>query len=413
MGRYRNILPGFFWILWALISEMSFALSWNELIESAKANSPLLQSLEAERAAAKYLSLEKTSPFLPEVGLSFRNQTRFTDATRTQSHSISLDITQNVYSGFKDQISMDIAKLKEEKFSFSSDKSKAEIYGKLLSEAAQYIYALDLTRLNKDIEDRLRRNLNLVRLRFDVGSENKGSVLLSEASLKQAILDLNGAKSLLADSTSKLQGSTGIGNFSAFDGKLPLRKPPQSDPDQTDVLSTPSLKELDFDDKVAHLQTRLVKSAYSPRVDLKASRTLNSSEDNAGREKGVVELSVTVPLFSGLSTVHASKRAYEEERVISLNRKDKVDTLKNSLTRLMQDWKAAYEALGVAESYEKAMVLRTEIARKKYSNGLLSFEEWERMEQDLILKQKALLSAQKTIAETQAAYHQMTGRGEF
>jgi outer membrane protein TolC len=79
----------------------------------------------------------------------------------------------------------------------------------------------------------------------------------------------------------------------------------------------------------------------------------------------------------------------------------------------MQDWKAAYEALGVAESYEKAMVLRTEIARKKYSNGLLSFEEWERMEQDLILKQKALLSAQKTIAETQAAYHQMTGRGEF
>jgi outer membrane protein TolC len=116
MGRYRNILPGFFWFLWALISEMSFAFSWNELIENAKANSPLLQSLEAERAAAKYLSLEKTSPFLPEVGLSFRNQTRFTDATRTQSHSISLDITQNVYSGFKDQISMDIAILKEEKF---------------------------------------------------------------------------------------------------------------------------------------------------------------------------------------------------------------------------------------------------------------------------------------------------------
>ena len=406
-------IPWFFGFLMGFGSQTSSGMSWGELMENTKVNSPLLQSLEAERAVAKYSRLEKTTPFLPEVGLSFRNQTRFFEDTRANSHGISLDITQNIYSGFKDQISLDLSKMKEEKFDFSAQKSRAEVYGKLLSDAAQYVYSRDLTKLNEDIEERLRRNLNLVRLRFDVGSENKGSVLLSEASLKQAVLDLNGAKDLLTDSTSRLQDATGIANVSTFDGKLPLMKPTQLKPAQPDELTNPSLKELEFDDRIAHLETRLVKSAYSPRVDLKASRTLSSSEERERSEKGLVELSVTVPLFSGLSTVHASKRAFEEERVISLQRKDKVDTLKNSLAKVMRDWNAAYESLGVAESYEKAMVLRTEIARKKYSNGLLSFEEWERIEQDLILKQKALLSARKTIAETQATFHQLTGWGEF
>ncbi len=405
-------IPWFLGFLMGFGSQASLGMSWSELMESTKVNSPLLQSLEAERAAAKYSRLEKTSSFLPEVGLSFRKQTRFFEDTRAHSQGISLNITQNIYSGFKDHISLDISKMKEEKFDFSAQKSKAELYGKLLSDAAQYVYSRDLTKLNEDIEERLRRNLNLVRLRFDVGSENKGSVLLSEASLKQAVLDLNGAKNLLADATSRLQDSTGIANVSSFDGKLPLRKP-QLEPVPSDELTNPSLKELEFDTRIAHLETKLVKSGYSPRVDLKASRTLTSSEESDRSEKGLVELSVTVPLFSGFSTVHASKRAFEEERAISHQRKDKADTLKNSLVKVMRDWNSAYDALSVAESYEKAMILRTEIARKKYSNGLLSFEEWERIEQDLILKQKALLSARKTIAEAQATYHQLTGRGEF
>jgi outer membrane protein TolC len=356
--------------------------------------------------------MERFSPFLPEIGLSFKNQTRFTDQDRNHSNSISLDINQNIFAGFRDELSLDIAKVKEEKFKSTSQKTRAEIYAKLLSEASQFVYSSSLTKLNEDIEDRRRRNLSLVRLRFEVGSENKGSVLLSEASLKQASFDLAQSKSLLAESIANLQVTTGFTDLSTFDGKLPLRKPSESDKDLADVSGNPTVKELDMEKKIAQLSTRLEKSAYSPRVDLRGSRVLNSSEETERSQKGLVELSVTVPLFSGFGTVHATKRALEEEKAASLSRDEKAQSLRNDVDKLLSDWKSAYDALDVAENFDKAMVLRTEIARKKYSNGLLSFEEWERMEQELISRQKALLTARKALGETQAAYQQVTGQGE-
>ena len=399
-------------VMTLVFSSESFGLTWKDLVAAAKENSIVFKSLEAQSNVARYSRLERFSPFLPEIGLSFKNQTRYTDQDRNHSNSISLDINQNIFSGFRDELSLEIAKVKEEKFKSSSQKTRAEIYGRLLSEASQFVYSSSLTKLNEDIEDRRRRNLSLVRLRFEVGSENKGSVLLSEASLKQASFDLAQSKSLLAESIANLQVTTGFTDLSTFDGKLPLRKPSESDKDLADVSVTPTVKELDMEKKIAQLSTRLEKSAYSPRVDLRGSRVLNSSEESERSQKGLVELSVTVPLFSGFGTVHASKRALEEETVASLNREEKAQSLRNDVDKLLSDWKSAYDALDVAENFDKAMVLRTEIARKKYSNGLLSFEEWERMEQELISRQKALLTARKALGETQAAYQQVTGQGE-
>ena len=53
----------------------------------------------------------------------------------------------------------------------------------------------------------------------------------------------------------------------------------------------------------------------------------------------------------------------------------------------------AVERIEVQEEFLKAAQLRAEVARTKYTTGLLSFDEWDLIENDLISTQKSHLQA--------------------
>jgi hypothetical protein len=55
--------------------------------------------------------------------------------------------------------------------------------------------------------------------------------------------------------------------------------------------------------------------------------------------------------------------------------------------------------------------LRAEIARSKYNNGLLSFEDWDLIENDLINRQKALLVSVRERVTAEAGWEQARGEG--
>ena len=59
----------------------------------------------------------------------------------------------------------------------------------------------------------------------------------------------------------------------------------------------------------------------------------------------------------------------------------------------------------------KAAEVRSEIARAQYQNGLLSFEDWDLIENDLIDKQKAMLTSQRDAVVARAAWEKMLGTG--
>ena len=54
---------------------------------------------------------------------------------------------------------------------------------------------------------------------------------------------------------------------------------------------------------------------------------------------------------------------------------------------------------------------RAGIARSKYNNGLMSFEDWDRIETDLIQRQKAALLGRRERVLAEAAWEQTQGRG--
>ena len=71
----------------------------------------------------------------------------------------------------------------------------------------------------------------------------------------------------------------------------------------------------------------------------------------------------------------------------------------------------AVERLSVDEAFLEAAITRAEIARSKYAQGLMSFEDWDRIENDLIVRQKAVLFSRRDRVTAQAAWEQAQGVG--
>ncbi|MDH3513536.1 MAG: TolC family protein, partial [Gammaproteobacteria bacterium] len=92
--------------------------------------------------------------------------------------------------------------------------------------------------------------------------------------------------------------------------------------------------------------------------------------------------------------------------------KDNVE--RQLLVRLKQahaGYVESVEKLKVDQAFLEAAVTRAEIARSRYNNGLMSFEDWDRIENDLIQRQKTFLQSQRDRVTAEAAWEQAQGKG--
>jgi outer membrane protein TolC len=124
-----------------------------------------------------------------------------------------------------------------------------------------------------------------------------------------------------------------------------------------------------------------------------------------------VGVSLTVPLFSGGRDYFATKSASANWISSEALRQGAVA---QSIARLRETHAAALEAAArvrVEESFLAAARTRAEVARNKYNNGLTSFEDWDQIENELIARQKSVLSSRRDRVTAEAAYEQAQGKG--
>jgi outer membrane protein len=69
------------------------------------------------------------------------------------------------------------------------------------------------------------------------------------------------------------------------------------------------------------------------------------------------------------------------------------------------------EKLKVDQAFLDAAKTRADIARTKYNNGLMTFENWDIIENDLIQRQKSFLQSQRDRVVAEAAWEQAQGKG--
>ena len=411
------------------LAKPSFAVdsfSWKQCIDlAAHNNASLKAAIDAEKAS-KYQRNAAFSGFLPQAtatlssnrgnnGNASNPSLTTVQSSVTQAYTGSITVTQNLFSGFSDVGKVKQADANNLVAQASIDIVKAQVSYDLKYAYENFNYAKDTVELLDNIIHRREDNLRIIELRYKGGMENKGSVLLAQAYLEQAKYDRLQGTNLIESARAQLCKAIGLGECGEYDiaNAVPVRTPTKSANFQELIEAAPQHQQAVAQEKAAKAGVTISESAFYPIVNLNASKGQRGASFFPQNDYWAVGFNVSIPFFTGGKDYFTMKSAYSNSSAASENRRTVDQQL---LVALKQSYNAYVESvakLKVDESFRSAAKLRAEIARNKYNNGLLIFEDWDAIETDLITRQKSYLQSKLSRVTSEASWEQAQGKGVF
>ena len=393
-------------------------LTWEACVSRVAQNNPELRAAQENLSSSAYQTKAARSGFLPQLsaGVNYTDQsTAFATSTfgTTATYSASVTATQNLFAGFQDQAKVAQSRANQDVTQASLDATKAKVSFDLKSAFAGLLYAQNYLKLTESIIQRRAENMRLVELRFEGGWENKGSLLLSKASLSQAELDHLQAQHAVQVAQEQLANVLGENRAEDIQiiGDIPLAEPAQTLDLQQLAQQTPDHRQAIGQEQAASAGVTLARSPLYPSLNLTGSTGRQGNNWIPDNDSHSVGVSLSIPLYSGGRDYYGTKSAVSNLSAATYNR-ERVD--QQLITRLRQAYTGYVEAvqrLKVNQAFVDAATARAEIARNKYDNGLLSFEDWDIIENDLISRQTALVQSQRDRITAEAAWEQAQGKG--
>ncbi len=333
--------------------------------------------------------------------------------------STALELSQNLFSGLSTKAAVESARSDKLISEQEALLSYSQIGVEFLKSYSSVYFALKSQKLTEEILGRRKSNYELVKLRFEAGSENKGSLLVAKSSLDEAQFDVDKSSFDLNIATQTLEGlmATALGEVNQVEvipTKTFAQTPAQIERLQEIEEAHPTIKsELSKIDKAKSAITTS-RSSFFPKLGLSASFTQRDERFYPDQSEGwSAGLTLTIPLYRGGQDLHdLNATKIELERSVAALEKARYDQ-KNELTGALYNLRSATQRVRVSQSSMEAAKVRREISREKYNNGLLSFEDWSTIEDDYALKQKNYLEAQSAQTTAKANWMLATGDNPF
>jgi len=275
------------------------------------------------------------------------------------------------------------------------------------------MYAQRLIRLAGEIEQRRKGNLELVRLRFEGGREHRGSFLFSKALHREAAIEIRHAersREVARSALARVMGQDAPPGLSVT-GILAFAEESWPTNQEQTVRSHPVYLEKRALLDSAMADVAIARSRFRPGVALSGSLTQYAEDAGVDQNRWTVGLALSVPLYRGGQNVHglasytaAAREAREELRSTR-------DLLRTKLVEAKAAVEDARQFVLTRQQLLAAATTRAEIAQEQYNSGLLKFENWDLIENDLIARQKRLLEALRNAILAEADLQQAQGTG--
>jgi outer membrane protein TolC len=415
---YRVLLLLLFFPTFASSLQAGEMLTWQQCVSEAREAHPdlysalaLLQQAEADKRIAE-------AARLPQVSLDLSSHQSGTTAkggTLSSAYSYSVSAQQLLYDGHKtsNQIASSKEAIKAAQYNYNVVSS--DLRFALRTAFTQLLKAQELVGLAAEIADRRQKNVRLISLRYQGGREHIGSLRQAEADLAQAEFEVSQAKRGLVVAQTTLASALGR------DSHNPLRA--QGAFKATDLLTikpdlallaknNPLFQLLDTRSKAARYELNALKSAFCPQLYLTSSIGRGSLDrlpvDALDWNAGVT---VSVPIFEG-----GSGRAMVAKgmAVLSQQNAEEKSGYLQLFNILEQSWKSYQDArqmVVVKKKFLAAAVERSTIANAQYSNGLITFNDWVIIENNLVSAKKEFLNAGADMLIAEAQWIQAKGVG--
>lgn len=382
----------------------------DQLLSTVAQHNGDYQAAKAATHEAEQNYLSTYSTYLPTL----KATSSFTDDFKSQSNrtGLGLALSQRLSPGLFYYPEVQSAQWTWESQKWTLVEEAALIRYNLIATLADWIYYQQTITLDTNIAKRRQKNAKLLQARYAAGREHKGSALRAEAQFKQAIFDLETAKRDLEITEAKLNALTATPvsiNMISHKDERSTSNLPTFSPEL--VQQTSTVKQAEIALKSAGAALDIQNQERFPQIvaNLGLDKTWIQSTPQDLSWIGNVTLSLR--LFDGNHIHHASLAAASEvdrqKFLLSQTILDQTYTLKVLLSAATE----AFEAIDVQEAFTDSAEVRSEIANAQYESGLLTFDDWDIIESDLVSQQKAILTCMRTAMLAEAKLNQFLGKG--
>ncbi len=395
-------------------------LTWQDCIKEAAKNHPdLISAKEAvkESEASKKIT---ASTLYPQVTGNAEVSTAKTSTTTsgTTTNKTSNDYTygatasQLIFDGFKTIENVKAASENIKAAQYDYVFTSSEVRQRLRTAFIALLKAQDSLNITQDIYNIRRSDFELISLRYQSGVEHKGALLNADANLDEAVFEINQAKRSVVVAQTQLLKEMGNAQFRPIhvkgDYKIKIDILEQPDFEKL-AKNNPSLEKLVAQKNAASFGIKAAQANYFPQISAQAGANKDSSHWPPDNNQWNAGLALSIPVFEGglrTAEVAQAKAIFNQAQANEQSIKDGL------LLALEQTWTAlqdAAETVSVQKKFLDSAQERANIAEAQYSLGLLQFDNWTIIEDNLVNAKKSFLNSQANALVTEANWIQAKG----
>lgn len=380
-------------------------LTWEDCVKEAIKNNPDLASSKEDLEMTKTDKLITQSSVLPQLTADFSYKRDLDD--NSNRHSYSLTGRQLLFDGLKIFHEIYSAKesIKASEQSFRVASSNVRL--SLRTAFAELLKAEKLIFLTEEISKRRKQNFELVKLRYDAGREHKGALLTAKADLAQAEFEVREASRKLTLAQTELAKELGTKTKELIKivGDFKVNEIKKEEPDfEKLATNTPSVREFFNKKKAAKYELKSKVANYFPWVYLSASVGKSTSSWISSDLDWLLGISASFPLFEGGGNFAEHKKASSKFRKAEADLASARISAVQAIKETWLDLQDKIEEKKVEEKYLEASEERAKIANSQYSTGLISFDDWIIIENNLVAVKKSFLDAKKNVLIAEAKW---------
>ena len=430
-----------FLLLFSVVSEAQEVVTWNECVLMTRANNAdLKSSMELIIQSRANAGIARSS-YLPQISAalkfntsrqvvethdnnpsssttqilleSINNNTRNT--TNTSSFSYGVTGKQLIFDSMKTIYDIKTSESVIDDTQLQYVVTSSQVRLNLRVAFVQLLKSQESIVISREIAKRWKKNLALVRMRYQAGREHKGSLMNAEANLAQAEYELQPAERDISIARISLLKIMGMPQYTQIrvDAEFFGIEHDRVKPDIAGLVQThPLLLRMKKQRESAEYAEKSKIASFLPVINAVGSADNTGSRYTSGKSRilnisGGIE--ITMPLSTGGNNYYNLEKAKSQQRKLKADEVSARQQVILDLEQKWNEWQNSIDRVVVQRKFLQAAEERARIAEAEYSIGLLLFDNWIIIEDQLAQMKKSYLEARAGELTAEAQWLQAKG----
>ena len=388
------------------------ALTWKDAVLEAKKHHPDLVPAREKWNQSKADKAITASAFFPKLNGDATLDRSKASSSTSNAYSYGVSAKQLLFDGFKTYFDVEQAAKKIASSEYNYRVTSSNVRLNLRIAFVDLLKAQELLHLTEEIAKRRQQSRDLIQLRYEACREHKGSLMTAEANLAQADFEVEQAKRNIVLSERRFVTQLGRSRLTPLRavGDLTIASFDRAKPD-LEILAetTPLLQQLIVLEEAAKWGVKSSQASFFPQIYANASTEKSDSDwppDKTGWSLGA---SFSLPLFEGGSRVAGVSKTKAALRQAEAEERSGRNGVIFTLEENWASFQDAMDTVDVQKKFLDAAREREAIAEAEYSTGLISFNDWIIIEDNLVKAEKSFLDSRANALTAETNWRQAKG----